>query len=166
MKRKIPVPLAVSALALVVFILSSCASARVDPLPADDEGTPLPLMRRGMFDGGVGVYEFLDGQEVRSSSQLNEILLQIPQNERIVRCANVWSGVTIGLASLAAASLATSTVFTIGDTLPHAGTISTAFSITAILSGLGGLFSSSVLEGERQKAVDNYNLYIQGIPVK
>ncbi len=151
----------------IVYCLSliSCASAPTDQLLTDAEGTPLPLMRRGMFDGG-GAYEFLGGQPVRSDAQLNELLLQVPQNEGLVRSAKVWNGVTIGLATLAVASLATSTVFIIGDTLPHADIINTAFSATAILSGLGGMFSASVLEGERQKAVDNYNLYIQGIPVR
>ena len=143
-------------------MLFSCASSPADPLPSDTEGQIIVNKGTWLPNG----YELADGQEL-SNKQLNQLLLEVPQNEAIVRNSRIMDGVKWTMVGLLLASYITNATYQIGGgDFPHTDAVLTATYWTGFVTVFGSILTGNMTTSLRQKAVDNYNLYIQGIPVK
>lgn len=144
--------------------LISCASSRVEPQPLPTDVDSQMIVNRGtwLHDG----FQLADGQKL-SKGQLNQLLLNVPQNEAVICNSRIMSGVSWAMLGLLVASYATNATYQIGGgDFPHTDTVLTTTYWTGFAALWGSLLTSDMARTLQQKAVDNYNLYIQGIPVK
>ena len=144
----------------VLLVLSSCASAP-DPIPPEVEGTP--LRNRYYSEWGGSEYRFLDGTKV-SRSQLENILLEVPGNDKVLRNSKIawgtgWAWLGVWCAAVIAGGI-------YEDSWPGAEAMGIAMPIVETMATVGMIGGFCWGIWEENRAVGNYNLYIQGIPVR
>ncbi|MDR0556636.1 MAG: hypothetical protein LBG43_02010 [Treponema sp.] len=106
-------------------------------------------------------YKFAGGMPL-GFADIYKATAGIADNDTIIKKAKRWRAASIGLASFSAVA----SVFAAGSLIQREKKLSDAGLYAAI-----GLFVSAIIAGDlcqqnTQKAVNNYNLYIMGIPVK
>lgn len=111
-------------------------------------------------------YQFVDGEKV-SFKNLNEILWTVLGNESVMKKEKGFRVADYSLLGLAVASCGVNLVYNLwGDDWAYSDQIKTISGLTCLGSLLGSFFCGEISLGYRQKAVDNYNLYVLGVPVK
>lgn len=131
--------------------------------PAPEKDSP-PLILR--IDNVFSFYDYqsFDGIPLKFK-EVKALLNTVPENQALmskrigVVIAN-WTFAALGFAS----GMAAGTYYFIPD-LPHAKTMLGAALITAGLSFFGEIITYQWNEDLFQRAVDNYNLSIMGIPI-
>ncbi|MDR1217980.1 MAG: hypothetical protein LBK73_00030 [Treponema sp.] len=106
-------------------------------------------------------YKFAGGMSL-GFADLYKATAGVADNDVIIKKAKRWRAASMGLASFSAVA----SVFAVGSLIQREKKLSDAGLYAAI-----GLFVSAIIAGDlcqqnTQKAVNNYNLYIMGIPVK
>lgn len=143
-----------------LYMLFSCASAP-DTIPPEREGTP--LRNRYYSEWGGSDYRFLDGTKI-SNKQLESILLEVPGNDKVLRGSKIAYGMSWAWLGIFYAATMTGGIYE--DSWPGAEGMRVAMPIVELLAAVGMVSGFGWGLWEKDRAVDNYNLYIQGIPVK
>jgi hypothetical protein len=133
-------------------------------LEAADAGqTELPrlLIHQNTFDPLK--FQFVDGAIV-PPKQLTA-LLNIPENGQSLRRAKNYIIATRILNALAYVSAAGIVIYAGFDDLPYADTMLSVSICAGLGSAVAGLFTGQGAAVNYLRAVDNYNLYILGIPI-
>lgn len=107
-------------------------------------------------------YQNPNGEKFKHS-QVNKMLLTVPENETVIKKYNTWTVVTYVLLGVACAGIATDVIYTFNDDLPYRETVIPVSSYGTFFSVLGALFTSKVAGSTYKIAVDNYNLNLLGI---
>lgn len=144
----------------ILYMLFSCASAP-DTIPPELEGTP--LRNRYYSEWGGSEYRFLDGTKI-SNKQLESILLEVPGNDKVLRNSKIAWGTGWAWLGVWCAAVMASGIYE--DSWPGAEGMRVAMPIVETVATVGMIGGFSWGIREKDRAVDNYNLYIQGIPVK
>lgn len=148
------------AIVLSLQLFSSCASAP-DSIPPEVEGTP--LRNRYYSEWGGSNYVFLDGTKV-SQSQLENILLEVPGNDKVLRSSKIADGMGWACLGVWCAAIMAGGIYE--NSWPGAEAMGIAMPIVETVATVGMLVGFGWGIWEENRAVDNYNLYIQGIPVR
>lgn len=146
--------------AICSLSMISCASAP-DTIPPELEETP--LRNRYYREWGGADYRFLDGTKI-SNMQLETILLEVPGNEKVLRDSKIAFGTAWACLGVWCAATMAEGIYE--ESWPGAKGIRVAMPIVELLATIGMVSGFSWGAWEKDRAVDNYNLYIQGIPVK
>ena len=109
----------------------------------------------GLYD-----YKLYNGTKL-SFNEVNKLVGRVPENIPVMQTSNIWRGITFGLLGVAGAAVVTEIVGleTDKEWVQDTGIITFLASIPCFCT------TALISEGYRAKAVENYNLYIMGIPV-
>jgi hypothetical protein len=148
-------------LGCVAFIVSGLF-AQADLSSSEKDSSKLLLRNATWFS--YANYQLLDGTALKHK-ELSALLKTVPENKLLF---NQRKHVVIGnwaFAALAFSSFITAHVYYHNSDLPYAKTMHE----TALIIGMGALFGELIMydwgKDLFQRAVDNYNLSIQGIPI-
>ena len=143
------------------FIVSGLF-AQTDHAPSEKDSSKLLLRNSNRFS--YSNYQLLDGTSLKPK-ELSFLLKTVPENKPLF---NQRRGVVIGnwaFAALAFASFITAHVYYHNGDLPYAETMHES----ALIIGMGALLGEVIMyewgKDLFQRAVDNYNLSLQGIPI-
>jgi hypothetical protein len=152
---------------LLVFLLALAALEAEEtkgPMEAASAGeTALPQLLIHQKTFNALKFQFVDGAIV-PPGQLT-VLLNIPGNEQPLHKAKSYTIATRILNTLALISAAGIVVYAGFDDLPYADTMLNVFLCAGMGSTVAGLFTGQGAAVNYLRAVDNYNLYILGIPI-
>jgi hypothetical protein len=93
------------------------------------------------------------------------ILLNIPENEQLLRRAKNYTIATWILNALTYVSVAGMVIYAGFDDLPYANTMLTVSLCAGMGSAIIGLFTGQKVGANYLRIVDNYTLHILGIPI-
>jgi hypothetical protein len=98
--------------------------------------------------------------------ELKEKIGVIPENEKSLRSADGWKvAVWINLTAMAGFA-AGSIVYSFNRNAPNAAGMVSLFSSLTLLSVISDTIISHQIRRNINRAINNYNLYIMGIPIK
>ncbi len=109
-------------------------------------------------------YRFYDDTQKISEINLYSILKTVPQNKGIIQNAITWRIVSIITSGLVGGFSGVMLVKHHTGSLTREGTI--FFSSGIVTCGITSILSGSLFRCNLDKAVDNYNLSVMGIPIK
>lgn len=125
----------------------------------NNQKSSIIIHRGGILD--TFNYQFLDGKKI-SSSELDRILINVEGNKGLIAKKNLWQGATWCFAGCVCSSIA------INWYAYDKGWSNMANN--SIACGIGAFcamyLTSTISQGYRAKAVDNYNLYVMGIKIQ
>jgi hypothetical protein len=133
---------------------------------SSEEGLPALIFERDWRHYSAGItfnqYQYLDGTLLKYS-QVRSIISPIPGNDELLKQERGWftSNVVFGILTLS--SYIGWTVYNFD--LPNAEIMRPSFLFAGITSLLATIISNDVWKYKFRKAINNYNLYIQGIPI-
>jgi hypothetical protein len=155
---------AISLILLLALVTTEAEETGLnEPLEVVDTGqTELPQLLIHSNTFNALKFQFLDGTKV-PPGQLTTIL-NIPQNEQLIRKGKNYTLTTRILNALTYVS-AIGTVIYAGFDLPYSDTMLSISLGTLLGSTVSGIFTSQGAAINYLRAVDNYNLYIMGIPI-
>jgi hypothetical protein len=133
----------------------------LETVNAEQIELPRLLIHQNTFDALK--FQFTDGVKVLPGQLTG--LLNIPGNEQLVRKAKNYTIVTRIFNALTLVSAAGVFIYAGFDDLPYTSAMLTASLCTVAGSSLTGLFTGQGAAVNYLRAVDNYNLYIMGIPL-
>jgi hypothetical protein len=133
----------------------------VETVNAEQIELPRLLIHQNTFNALK--FQFTDGVKV-PPGQLTT-LLNIPENEQVLRKAKNYTIISRIFNTLTFVSAAGVFIYAGFDDLPYANTMLTVSLCTVVGSTLTGLFTEQGAAVNYLRAVDNYNLYIMGIPI-
>ncbi|MBR4448866.1 MAG: hypothetical protein IKS30_01540 [Treponema sp.] len=125
----------------------------------DNQKCSIIIHRDGILD--TFNYQFLDGKKI-SSSELDRILINVEGNKGLIAKKNLWQGATWCLAGCVCSSIAINW-YAYDKGWSNMVNNSIACGIGAFCAMY---LSSTISQGYRAKAVDNYNLYVMGIKIQ
>ena len=102
-------------------------------------------------------YQNPAGQKFKHK-EVTQMLLTVPENEKIIGQYRGWSAMTFALLGVFCAGIATHAVYTINDDLPNADMVKEIAVYTSAVSLPFAFFTSSIAGQKYKVAVDNYNL--------
>jgi hypothetical protein len=145
-----------------VAFIASALFADANHSPSEKDSSKLLLRNSNWFS--YSNYQLLDGTSLKHK-ELSSLLKTVPENKPLF---NQRKGVVIGnwaFAAVAFTSFITAHVYYHNGDLPYAEIMHE----TALIVGMGALFGELIMydwgKDLFQRAVDNYNLSIQGIPI-
>jgi hypothetical protein len=108
-------------------------------------------------------YHLYDGTFLKYSN-VRSLLKTVPENEKLMKQELGIRTFNYSFAAITLASLITGTVY-YNNELANSETIISAALITGLCGFLGELFTYQMWEDKFERAVNNYNLRIMGIPI-
>ncbi|MDR1219571.1 MAG: hypothetical protein LBK73_08175 [Treponema sp.] len=133
---------------------------------SSEEELPALIFERDWWHYSAGItfnqYQYLDGTLLKYS-QVRSIISPIPGNDELLRQERGWfvSNVVFGILTLS--SYIGWTVYNFD--LPNTEIMRPTFLFTGITSLLVTAISNDVWKHKLRKTINNYNVYIQGIPI-
>jgi hypothetical protein len=127
----------------------------------------LPVILHGDYQGtpiGTGNFILPDGTMLDYAA-LKQKLLTVPDNERYIQHAEGWEITAWVSAALAVGFFVGDMVYSFNRNLPYADGMITAFRAGELLSIIWAPLFKTFRDGNLNRAVKNYNLYIMGIPI-
>ncbi len=109
-------------------------------------------------------YQTVDG-EVLNNKTLKAMLKAVPGNDKYLYEENAWRAADYTFIGLSLAGISTLTCCGFVDDFKNSETVVGIALGTTIISLAGAIFTGNVATSKRLKAVDNYNVYIMGIPI-
>ncbi len=109
-------------------------------------------------------YRFYDDPKTISEINLYSILKTVPQNKLIVRDAIAWRIVSLATSGFVGGCFGLMLAKHHTGTLTEEGKI--FFSSGILTGGIACILSDTLFRYKFDKAIDNYNLYVMGIPIK
>ena len=113
---------------------------------------------------GKNPYLLLDGTLLNYKNVLSMVSI-VPENEGVLNKERGWFITNAVSTIIFFGSWITWTVFYTGDDLPNAEIVRQITGYTFLGSGLLSLYAGNIRQHYTRKAISNYNLYIQGIPI-
>lgn len=111
-------------------------------------------------------YQFADGEKIPFKT-LNEMLQAVPENESLMKKEKGFRIADYTLLGVAAVSAGVNLVYDIwGDSWAASEQVKSISAYTCLASLFGSILCGEISLGSRLKAVDNYNLYVLGVPLK
>ena len=107
-------------------------------------------------------YQNPNGEKIKHS-EVNKMLLTVPENKTFMKRYIAWTVVTYVLLGVACAGITTNVVYTFNENLPYQETISSMVTYGTLFSIFGAFFTSSIAGSNYKIAIDNYNLDLLGI---
>ena len=107
-------------------------------------------------------YQNPNGEKIKHS-EVNKMLLTVPENKTFMKRCIAWTVVTYVLLGVACAGITTNVVYTFNENLPYQETISSMVTYGTLFSIFGAFFTSSIAGSNYKIAIDNYNLDLLGI---
>ena len=121
---------------------------------------PALIVRKGVF----GTYTLQDGTSLKYRD-LRARLLTVPENGAVLRRADGWRIATWATLAVMAGATVTGLVYTANPDWPHAKEMAVAFEAAGLSLSLAEMLFWNLSQNTMDKAVDNYNLSVMGIPV-
>lgn len=147
---------------ILLVVLSFCCFAENDTF-LTEKGKKLIIHNNSSIIG----YKFYSAEGINEAikqRELYKILRSIPENEKVIKKARGWEiagFVSLGLLGFSSGVLVTQSLKNSTD--ESITRLSSAGILTGILCSCA---SFTVHLGSISNAVDNYNLYVMGIPIK
>lgn len=109
-------------------------------------------------------YHLYDGTLLKMR-EVRSLLRTVPENETLMKQELGIRIANYSFAAIAFASLITGTVYYNHDEWENSKTVTNIALITGLCGFLGELFAYQMWEDKFERAVNNYNLHIMGIPI-
>jgi hypothetical protein len=109
-------------------------------------------------------YHLYDGTSLKYS-EVRSLLRTVPENEKLMKQELGIRIFNYSFAAIAVASLITGTVYHYNTGWENSETVINIALITGLCGFLGELFTYQMWEDKFERAVNNYNLKIMGIPI-
>ena len=112
----------------------------------------------------INQYQYLDGTLFKNHN-VRSIISIVPENEDVLKRQRGWEVANTASGILFFGSWITWSVFYVGENLPNADIVRTISGSVFLVSAITTILTGNISSQKMRRAVSNYNLYIQGIPI-
>lgn len=113
----------------------------------------------------LSIYETVDGNKL-SMKELCNVISMVPDNKQIMRKEKFWRSAGSTLIGISVAALGMYVSTSLSENQDYNKIVEPASLITFGCSLLGAMVAGNISCSKRLKAVDNFNLYVMGIPIR
>ncbi len=121
------------------------------------------IQRNGLIN--ISTFETAYGNKLTNAELRNKLKI-IPENEFLLYGENLWFTLEYSCLTLSGLSLSAIMLCSFVDTGKYEETIMVSSLITMIFALPYSVLCRNIAVSKRQRAVDNYNLYILGLPIR
>jgi hypothetical protein len=149
----------------MIFVIFLSGNVSAQEIPEETGELPPIILERDWFyfSSGQYQYQYLDGTLLKYND-VRSLISVVPENEKVLRQERGWLVTNYVSAALFFSSWVVYAIY-VNDDLPHAELMREITGYTSLVTFLTALYAKEIWHHKMRRAVTNYNLYIQGIPI-
>ena len=150
---------------LVMLAVALSGNVSAQEIPDETGELPPIILERDWFQFSFGQYQYqyLDGTLLKHKD-VRSIISVVPENEQVLRQERGWLVTNYVSAALFFGSWVVYAIY-VNDDLPNAALMREITGWTSFITFFTAIYSGDIWLHKMRRAVTNYNLYIQGIPI-
>jgi hypothetical protein len=149
----------------MIFVIFLSGNVYGQEIINETNELPQIILERDWFYFSLGQYQYqyLDGTLLKYKN-VRSIISVAPENEQVLRQERGWLVTNYVSAALFFSAWVVYAIY-VNDDLPHAELMRDITGYTSLGTFLTALYAKEIWHHKMRRAVTNYNLYIQGIPI-